>query len=106
MKPSAYFLNLSRGELVDEGGLVRALQEKRIAGAALDVREQEPPGESPLAGMDNVILTPHIAAFTREGQARVLRAVCADVARVLNGEPAKNFANFPQPRPPRHRPAA
>jgi D-3-phosphoglycerate dehydrogenase / 2-oxoglutarate reductase len=99
MKPGAYFLNLSRGEVVDEAGLVRALQEKRIAGAALDVREQEPPGPGPLAAMDNVILTPHIAAFTREGQERVVNAVCGDVARVLRGEPARNFANFPLPGP-------
>lgn len=98
MKPSAYFLNLSRGEVVDEAGLARALQEKRLAGAALDVRETEPPAASALSAMENVILTPHIAAFTREGQARVMTALCADVARVLQGEPARNFANFPVPR--------
>src|SRR5262245_32427482 len=46
MKPSAYFLNLARGEVVDESGLIRALEEKRLAGAALDVREQEPPAAS------------------------------------------------------------
>lgn len=98
MKPTAYFLNLARGEIVDEDGLVRALQEQRLAGAALDVRTQEPPGASALAAMDNVILTPHIAAFTREGQERVVRAVCGDVARVLEGHPAKNFVNFPLPK--------
>lgn len=99
MKPTAFFLNLARGELVNESGLVRALQENRIAGAALDVREQEPPAASPLTAMDNVILTPHIAAFTREAQDRVLNAVCNDVARVLNGEEARNFANFATPVP-------
>jgi D-3-phosphoglycerate dehydrogenase len=97
MKPDAYFLNLSRGEVVDEAGLVRALEEKRLAGAALDVREQEPPPVSALSKMENVILTPHIAAFTREGQERVVNAVCSDVVRVLNGEPARNYANFPRP---------
>jgi D-3-phosphoglycerate dehydrogenase / 2-oxoglutarate reductase len=104
MRSTAYFLNLARGEVVDEGGLIRALEEKRLAGAALDVREQEPPPASALAQMDNVILTPHIAAFTREGQERVIRAVCGDVERVLNGAAARNFANFPQPgnrSPPR-----
>lgn len=98
MKSTAYFLNLARGELVNEAGLVRALQEKRLAGAALDVREKEPPAESPLAAMDNVILTPHIAAFTREGQDRVVNAVCADVRRVLRGQPARNAVNFSQPK--------
>lgn len=98
MKPSAFFLNLARGEVVDEKGLIRALQEMRIAGAGLDVREQEPPSASPLAGMENVILTPHIAAFTREAQERVVAAVCQDVAAVLGGGGAKNFVNFPKPK--------
>jgi len=98
MKPSAFFLNLARGEVVDEQGLIRALQEKKLAGAGLDVREQEPPMASPLAGMENVILTPHIAAFTREAQERVVAAVCQDVAAVLAGGAAKNFVNFPKPK--------
>jgi D-3-phosphoglycerate dehydrogenase len=98
MKPTAFFLNLARGEVVDEAGLIRALQEKRIAGAGLDVREQEPPTPSVLSGMENVILTPHIAAFTREAQDRVVTAVCQDVAAVLEGRGAKNFVNFPKPK--------
>jgi D-3-phosphoglycerate dehydrogenase len=98
MKASAYFLNLARGEVVDEIGLARALSEGRIAGAALDVREQEPPGPSPLSAMENVILTPHIAAFTNEGQARVTAAICGDIAAVLRGGEARNFVNFPRPR--------
>ena len=98
MKPSAFFLNLARGEVVDEPGLIRALQEKKIAGAGLDVREQEPPVPGPLADMENVILTPHIAAFTQEAQARVVAAVCQDVAAVLAGGAAKNFVNFPKPK--------
>lgn len=97
MKPTAYFLNLARGEVVDEAGLARALQEKRLAGAALDVREQEPPRPSPLDRRDNVLLTPHIAAFTIEAQARVTAAVCADVAKVLRGERPSNFVNQPAP---------
>jgi D-3-phosphoglycerate dehydrogenase len=99
MKSSAFFLNLARGEVVDEPGLIRALQEKKIAGAALDVREPEPPAASPLAGMENVILTPHIAAFTREAQERVVAAICQDVAAVLEGRAAKHFVNFPKPKP-------
>jgi len=98
MKPAAFFLNLARGEVVDEAGLVRALQEKKIAGAGLDVREQEPPQPGPLAGLENVILTPHIAAFTCEAQERVVAAVCQDVAAVLSGGAAKNFVNFPKPK--------
>lgn len=98
MKPTAFFLNLARGEVVDEAGLIRALQEKKIAGAGLDVREKEPPAASALAGMENVILTPHIAAFTREAQGRVVAAVCQDVAAVLEGLASKNFVNFPKPK--------
>jgi D-3-phosphoglycerate dehydrogenase len=98
MKPGAFFLNLARGEVVDEPGLIRALQEKKIAGAGLDVREQEPPAASALADMENVILTPHIAAFTREAQERVVTAICQDVAAVLEGRAAKNFVNFSKPR--------
>ena len=98
MKPTAFFLNLARGEVVDEKGLLQALKESKIAGAGLDVREQEPPASTPFAGMDNVILTPHIAAFTREAQERVVAAICQDVAAVLAGGAAKNFVNFPKPK--------
>ncbi|HTL31107.1 MAG TPA: hydroxyacid dehydrogenase [Tepidisphaeraceae bacterium] len=98
MKRSAYFINTSRGKVVDEDALIRALRDKRIAGAALDVRAKEPPGGSPLNEMDNVILLPHIAAFTHEGQGRVVTSVCKDIAAVLKGEAAKNFFNFPRPK--------
>jgi D-3-phosphoglycerate dehydrogenase len=96
MKADALFINTSRGEVVVEEDLIKALREKRIAGAALDVRQVEPPGASLLSEMDNVILTPHIAAFTREGQKRVVTSICRDIAAVLRGEPAKNFVNFPR----------
>ena len=98
MKPSAVFINASRGEVVSEGGLIRALQEERISGAALDVRNAEPPQASPLDEMTNLILTPHIGAFTREAQERVVTAVCRDVAAVLSGESAENHYNFARPR--------
>ena len=100
MKRGATFINTSRGEVVDEEGLVRALREEKIAGAALDVRGIEPPGPSPLSEMDSVILTPHIAAFTEEAQHRVVASVCRDVAAVLRGDPAVGYANFPSPRRP------
>jgi len=100
MKPGAMFVNTSRGEVVDEDGLIRALAEKRLAGAALDVRRVEPPQPGPLAVMENVILTPHIAAFTEEAQHRVVEAVCRDVTAVLRGHPAVGYYNFPSPRRP------
>ena len=74
MKPTALFVNVARGEVVDEDGLVRALGKGKIAGAALDVRKKEPPQVGPLCQMDNVILTPHIAGFTHEAQHRVVAA--------------------------------
>jgi D-3-phosphoglycerate dehydrogenase len=98
MKSSAFFINTSRGDVVDEDGLLRVLQERKIAGAALDVRAKEPPAPSPLAEMENVILMPHIGAFTHEGQRRVVTAVCRDVMAVLDGSEARHFANFNRPR--------
>lgn len=98
MKPEGFFINTSRGEVVDEAGLIRALQEKKIAGAALDVRAKEPPEPSALAEMENVILMPHIGAFTNEGQRRVVSAVCRDVEAVLAGGAARYFVNFGKPK--------
>lgn len=98
MKPDAFFINVARGEVVDEPGLVRALEEGRIAGAALDVRATEPPVSGALEAMDNVILMPHVAAFTGEAQHRVVAAVCRDVRSVLSGGEAAGFVNFAKPR--------
>ena len=84
---------------MDETALVSALQSGHLAGAALDVREQEPPTPgSPLTTMDNVILSPHVGAFTTEAQTRTFEAVCDDLARVLSGLPVVNFVNFDKPR--------
>ena len=99
MKPSAFFLNTARGRVVNEDALVRALKDKVIAGAALDVRVTEPPAPGgPLVEMDNVILLPHVGAFTVEGQERVVSSVCRDVAAVLGGGAARNCFNFPRPK--------
>jgi len=98
MKATAYFINTSRGKVVDETALLKALKEKTIAGAALDVRAKEPPVAGELEKLENVLLVPHIAAFTQEGQERVVRCVCSDVAAILRGEAAKNFFNFSKPR--------
>ena len=93
MKPTAFFINLSRGGVVDEEGLLRALQNKRIAGAALDVRQDEPPGEDMFSEMENVILTPHVGGITEESRERVVSCVCKDVAAVLRGESPVHAVN-------------
>lgn len=98
LKSSAVLINTSRGQVVDEHALAEALRDGVIAGAALDVREQEPPGESPLHALPNVLLTPHIASWTEEALHRVISTVVADVDRVLSGHPAQNYVNFPTPR--------
>jgi phosphoglycerate dehydrogenase-like enzyme len=87
MKPTAILINTSRGGIIDEAALADALRTGRLGGAALDVRAQEPPmGDDPLATLDNVLLTPHIAGLTVESQARVCTTVADDVLRVLRGE--------------------
>jgi D-3-phosphoglycerate dehydrogenase len=98
MKPGALFINTSRGKVVSEPDLLDALKSGVIGGAALDVRAQEPPELSELETLPNVILTPHIAAFTHEAQDRVTTAVCEDVARVLEGKPAINAVHRSVPR--------
>ena len=98
MKPTAYLLNTARGGIVEEAALLNVLQEQRLAGAALEVRHQEPPAPSAFDAMDNVIQLPHIGAQTREAQHRVVTAICRDVAAVLRGGEAKYFANFSKPK--------
>lgn len=98
MRAHALLINTSRGEVIDEAALIAALRERRIAGAALDVRNVEPPGRDELSSLENVILTPHIAAFTHEAQERVVTVVCQDVATVLAGGAAQNAFNYPDAR--------
>lgn len=93
MKPSALFINTARGDVVVERDLLEALESNGIAGAALDVRQTEPPVASGFENLPNLILTPHIAAFTREAQERVTRAVCEDISRVLEGKAPQNAVN-------------
>jgi D-3-phosphoglycerate dehydrogenase len=86
MKPGAYLINCARGGTVDEKALYDALKEGRIAGAALDVYESEPPEKSPLFELDNVVLTPHLGASTKEGQIKA-GTVCAEqINKVLTGK--------------------
>ena len=75
MKPTAFVINTSRGPVIDEAALVRALEEKKIAGAALDVYEHEPSVSPELPAMPNVVLTPHLGSAVlslREGMANVV----------------------------------
>jgi D-3-phosphoglycerate dehydrogenase len=98
MKKTAFLINTSRGEVLAEADLAQVLKQGEIAGAALDVREKEPPGESPLHGLDNVILTPHTAGLTYEAQEKVVDAVAEDVDRVLSGQAALRYVNFGVPK--------
>ena len=91
MKKSAYLLNLARGGVLDEEALYKSLVEKRIAGAAIDVLETEPPRKDhPLLELDNVLLTPHIGGSTREATARGERGAAEEVVRVLEGKEPRN----------------
>ena len=99
MKPGAFFINTSRGGVVDETALMDALHRGHLGGAALDVREIEPPkGQAGFEAMPNVILTPHIGSFTTEAQTRTSEAVTADIERLLAGLPVVNFVNFAKPQ--------
>lgn len=91
MKPEAVLINISRGELVDEGALVAALEGGRIAGAGLDVFAQEPlPESSPLWSMPNVLITPHNSGSNPYYNERAVAIFADNLARYMQGEPLKN----------------
>jgi len=91
MKKTAYLINTSRGRVIDEEALCRALEKHQIAGAGLDVFSEEPlPLDSPLIKMKNVVLTPHMATLTVETRSLMLHIVAEDVRRVLTGKAPLN----------------
>ena len=88
-RPNALLINVGRGEVVDEDALADALDAGQLGGAALDVRETEPPVPGRLERMDNVILTPHVAGITDESQGRILTILAEDITTVLSGGAAR-----------------
>jgi|SRR5688572_26515652 len=93
MKPTAYLINTARGPIVDEQALAQALDAGQLAGAALDVMTQEPPGGSPLFGRDNVIITPHTSFYSEESLVELQTKAAEEVVRVLTGDAARNPVN-------------
>ena len=95
MKPGAFLINTSRGEVVQEAALVDALKNQKIAGAGLDVFENEPPDvNNPLFQMQNVIATPHSAALTKEVVAQLAQGSAENVLNVLGGKPPSYSPNW------------
>jgi D-3-phosphoglycerate dehydrogenase len=94
MKKTAWIVNVGRGAVIDEKSLIAALRDKRIAGAMLDVYEHYriAPGHE-LFGLDNVILTPHLAGGTRQARGRASVAAAQEMLRMLAGERPLNLVN-------------
>ena len=91
MKPSAYLINIARGGIIDEEALIQALDEKRIAGAGLDVTAREPlPADSRLWDFDNVILSPHVAGGMEEYMRRATELFCENLRRYISGKKLRN----------------
>jgi D-3-phosphoglycerate dehydrogenase/(S)-sulfolactate dehydrogenase len=88
MKPDAIIVNVGRGEVINEADLIAALKAKTIAGAALDVRAQEPPVKGEMEQIPNLILTPHVAGITKESQLRINQILTANIDLVLNSKHA------------------
>lgn len=94
MKPTAFLINTSRGGIVDEWALATALKEGRLGGAALDVLSVEPPpADHPLRQVPNMILTPHLAFYSRESVIELQTKAAEEVARALKGEPPRSPVN-------------
>lgn len=95
MKENAFIINCARGGIINEDDLFEALSTNKIRGAGLDVFEVEPPKDSPLFQLDNVVLTPHIAASTSEAQRDAAIIVANEIKKVFEGGAPKNVINMP-----------
>jgi D-3-phosphoglycerate dehydrogenase len=95
MKPGVLLLNVARGGILDERDVADALRAGRVAGAAFDVYEKEPPEGSPLLDAPNTLLTPHLGASTAEAQVAVSEEVAEQILDVLDGRPARYAVNAP-----------
>ena len=93
MKNTSIIINTSRGDLINENDLIKALKEKKIAGACLDVFNPEPPSISTneLLNLDNVILSPHSAAYTKEAVKKMSLSCCQNVIDYFNGNIKKEL---------------
>ena len=95
VKPAVRIINAARGGLIDEEELVKAIKEKRVAGAAIDVYANEPVTESILFEYDNIITTPHLGASTTEAQAMAAEEVAKQIVDIFKGQPARYAVNAP-----------
>ncbi|MCA9982239.1 MAG: hypothetical protein KDD89_15450, partial [Anaerolineales bacterium] len=92
--PTAYLINIGRGSIVKEADLVKALKKGWLAGAGLDVYEEEPlPSNSPLWKLKNVLLSPHVSGFTPHYNERTAELFAENLRRYLAGEPLLNVVN-------------
>ncbi|WP_458455265.1 phosphoglycerate dehydrogenase [Methanobrevibacter sp.] len=96
MKDTAFIVNCARGGVIDEDALYDALLNNEIGGAALDVYEEEPPKDSKLFELDNIVLTPHIAASTKEAQRDAAIIVADEIIDLAKGNTPKNVLNMPR----------
>ena len=97
MKPDAVFINVGWGDLVDESALVVALKDRSIKGAALDVFATEPlVADSPLWGLDNVMLSPHCSSVFEGWERNAIRMFCDNIERWQTGQPLKNVVCHPE----------
>ena len=99
MKDGVRLINCARGGIIDEEALYEAMKSGRVAGAALDVYEKEPPGKSPLMELDNLVATPHIGAATEEAQRNVAIEIAHQVVDALKGRTLRNAVNVPSLEP-------
>lgn len=95
MRPGAFLINIARGAVIDEPAMIEALRDGRLAGAGLDVFDQEPlPADSPLWEMENVIITPHVSTASDHTERRMAELVTDNLRRYLDGQPLRNVVDM------------